>query len=264
MKKTNGSNQVLSVVKTLTLLENLAHEDECSVTELAKRVDGNKSTVYRFLNTLKALGYVRQIEDNEKYSLTLKLFEVGSSVLDRLDERKEALPIMEKLAAETGETIHLALLDHGNPVYLHKIDSKKSLKVSMMSKVGHTMPIYCTGLGKVFLSWASPELFARLTKELKLVRFTANTITSMTGLRKATKEIRDKGFAVDDEEHEVGVRCVAAPIMDRSGEVTAALSVSGPAVRMSDSRLEHLGWLVVAAASEISRQLGFLPTGGRG
>jgi len=248
---------VQAVIKTITLLEALTHKDEMGVTELAKRVAGNKSTVYRFLNTLKELGYVRQNPQSEQYSLTLKMYITGSVVLDRIGVIKAALPIMEKLARETRETIHLATLDEGRLVYLHKIDSNQSLRVTMMSKVGHTAPFYCTGVGKALLAFQPEEIRKNILAKEKLKQFTPSTITDKTVLEKELENIREKGYSIDNEEHEIGVSCVASPIFDREKKVIASLSISAPHVRMASERIVKLFNLVKEAGGEISTILGY-------
>lgn len=250
---------VQAVIKILSLLESLAHEEEIGVTKLSKKVGSNKSTVYRFLNTLKNLGYVRQNPENEKYSLTLRLFEIGSVVLDRLDEKKIAIPVMKKLAEQTMETVHFAILDEGKLVYLHKIDSTQTLRVSMMSRIGQNAPLHCTGVGKTLLSWLEPEEANALLRQNEIHNFTNNTITDPIKLAAEFQKIRDIGYAEDNEEHEEGVRCLAAPIRDRHGDVTAAISLSGPRVRIIDSRIEALKDLILSAAGEISSYLGYSP-----
>lgn len=246
------SQPVRAVVKVMSILEMLAEYDSCGVTELAESVNMNKSTVYRFLNTLRQIGYVRQHADNEQYSLSLRLFELGSQVVTRMDIWDEAHAVMNHLGEETGETIHLATLDDDQLVYLRKVDSSRSLRVTMMSQVGHTAPTYCTGLGKALLAFSEAGFVDALLNSTKLTKHTEHTITDSDRLRKELYDIRERGYAIDYEEHEVGVRCVAAPVFGPQDELVAALSVSAPSVRLTDDRFPEFANLVVAAAAKIS------------
>jgi IclR family KDG regulon transcriptional repressor len=254
-----GIEPVKAVNKTMGLLEALAQEKEMGVIDLAGRAGMHKSTVYRFLNSLKELGYVRQNTANEKYSLTLKLFELGSCVLGRMELWEQAHPILEQLAEQTHETIHLAVLDDGSLVYLGKIESTQALRVSMSSRVGQSAPTHCTGVGKLLLAYAPPEQVERILKREGLRRFTEHTITERSLLAKELDSIRQNGFAIDDEEHEVGVRCVAAPVRNNQGTTVAALSISMPSVRLPNAEIPRYREFVTKAAEEISRRIGAAP-----
>ncbi len=251
-----GLKPAKAVHKTMCLLEALAQEKELGVTDLAERAGMHKSTVYRFLNALKDLGYVHQNGSNDKYSLTLKLFELGSSVLSRMELWEQAHPIMELLAEQTRETVHLAVLDEGRLVYLGKFESTQALRVTMSSRVGQSAPVYCTGVGKLLLAHAPPEQVERILGREELRRFTAQTITDRAKLAGELENIRRRGFALDDEEHEVGVRCVAAPVRNNQGTTIAALSISLPSVRLPDGEIPRYRELVTKAAEEISRKIG--------
>ncbi len=245
------------MARTLRILEALAADGELGLTELASRVGIHKSTLYRFMCTLRDLGYARRDPDTERFSLKLKIFEIGSSVYARLDLVKLAAPCLERLSSATQETVHLAILDDGQLVYLSKIESKRSLRVSMQSRVGLTAPAYCTGVGKVLLAWADTRFLEGYLRRCEFVRYTENTIADRLRLAAELQTIRNRGWAVDDEEHETGVRCVAAPVRDKAGAVVAALSIAGPTVRLGPDRLEHARTLVCEAADEISAALGY-------
>jgi IclR family KDG regulon transcriptional repressor len=253
-----------AVVKTMNILENLSKERSLGVTELSNRVTGlssntrmHKSTVYRFLSSLKELGYVTQDPDTEQYSMTLKLFEIGIAVRDRMELWREAQPVIKQIAQATGETVHLATLDDDRLVYLGKIESSKSLRVSMMSRVGQSAPTYCTGLGKTLLSYLSAQRVTEILKKEKVVPFTKKTITNRAVLDRELETIRRRGYGIDDEEHEIGVRCVAAPVRDNQGNVIAAVSISVPSVRLDCRNIPRYGKIVVQAAKDISARLGY-------
>jgi DNA-binding IclR family transcriptional regulator len=247
---------VKAVHKTIGLLEALAQQKEMGVTELAECAGIHKSTVYRFLNSLKDLGYVHQNVSNEKYSLTLKLFELGSYVLGRMELWEQAHPILEQLAEQTRETVHLAVLDDGRLVYLGKFESTQALRVSMSSRIGQSAPTYCTGVGKLLLAHAPPEQVEQILDREGLRPFTDHTITDRSLLAKELESIRQHGFAFDDEEHEMGVRCVAAPVRNSHGATIAALSISMPSVRLPNSEIPRYRELVTKAADDISRRIG--------
>jgi IclR family KDG regulon transcriptional repressor len=257
-----------AVVKTMRILECLSQERSLGVTELANRVSKNsgslhmdKSTVYRFLNSLKELGFVRQDPETEQYSMTLKLFEIGMAVLDRLELWREAQPVIKQVAQATGETVHLASLDGDGLVYLGKIESSKTLRVSMMSRVGQSAPAYCTGLGKTLLAHLARDRVTEILNREKMVRFTERTITKRADLDRELETIRRTGYAVDNEEHEIGVRCVAAPVYDNAGEVIAAVSISVPSVRLIEGDIPRYGETVMRAARKISGRLGHKQNG---
>ena len=220
----------------------------------------NKSTVFRFLHSLKALGYVRQDAESGHYSLTLRLFEMGMAVHDRLELWREAQSVVREIAEATGETVHLATMDDDSLVYVDKVESRRTLRVSMASRVGKSIPTYCTALGKTLLAHFSRDRVTTLLKKEKMVRLTRRTITTRPELDRELAAIRRAGYAVDNEEHEVGVRCVAAPVRDSNGAVIAAVSISVPTVRLGEGALPRYGETVMQAARKISSRLGYRPT----
>jgi len=258
-KRSPDEGQVQSVVRTLQVLEALASDGELGLTELAERVGLHKSTLFRFMRTLCDLGYARRDPDTERFSLTLKIFELGSAVHARVDLVKLASPFLLRLSATTRETVHLAILDGGSLVYLSKIESTHSLRVAMQSGVGLTAPAYCTGVGKVLLAFADTDTLDSYLTSCDFVRYTQHTIPDRLKLLAELQGIRNRGWAVDNEEHEYGVRCLAAPVRNRKGSVIAALSISGPTIRLTQDRIETMRSLVCEAAEEISRLLGCAP-----
>jgi len=251
-------DSVLSVLKTLKLLETLSDQDEVGVTELAEAVEGNKSTVYRFLNTLASTGYVRQNKNNEKYSLTLKLFQVGVQALNRLDIHKASLPVMEELAEYSKETIHLATMENDQIFYLDKIESPLALRVAMSSAQGRFAPAVCTGVGKAILAYLPEEEKSRMLAIADWTPRTETSIKTPEELEIKLNEIRSEGLSYDNEENEPGVRCVAAPIFDNKGQVCGAVSVSGPSLRMTKDKIKRLSQKVREGAEKISSYLGYL------
>jgi len=255
---------IKAVFKAMKLLECLSHERSLGITELTERVSAHlegisidKSTVYRFLVSLIDLGFVYQDPQTEKYGLTLKLFEIGMSVLERLELWREAEPTINEIARTTGETVHLAALDEDELVYIGKVDSMRTLRVSMMSRIGQSAPAYCTGVGKILLAYLPNNQLDRILKKNKPVPYTENTIVSRADLDRELFSIREKGYAIDNEEHEVGVRCVAAPIRNNNSVVCGAVSVSVPTVRLPDKEIPRYRDIVVKGAKEISTRMGY-------
>jgi len=251
------SEAVNAVVRTMALLELLAQNPKSGLTELSKMIGISKSTVFRFLNTLCDLGYVYKDPYTERFELSFKLQGLATSSSTEMDIKKFALPSMEQLAQETGETIHLGAMEQGHLVYLHKIESQKALRVvAMQSAVGKSAPLYCTGVGKALMAWQDQEFLDRYLQETVFNVFTSNTIHDRLEMAAELHRIHSQGYAIDNEEHEVGVRCVAAPIFTMNGKVAAAMSISGPSVRMTASRMTDLSTLIVEICHTISQLLG--------
>lgn len=250
---------VKAVTKTARILEVLAERDSVGVTEIAAQTDMSKATAYRFLATLQRLGYVRQDRATERYSLTLKLFELGSLVRSRRSLLDEVHPTLQAVAEKTEETVHMAMLEAGHLVYVAKIESQRTLKVSMQSRVGSSAPVYCTGLGKAMLSRLSADQVGRILAQTELVAHTPNTLTDPAAIERELETIRSQGYAVDNEEHELGVTCIAAPIVSRDGASVAAVSVSVPSIRATPEAFERCRAEIVAAAAVLSQAV-LLPT----
>lgn len=252
-----NADPVLSVLKTMKLLETLSTEEEVGVTELALAVDGNKSTVYRFLNTLTSLGYVRQNRINEKYSLTLKMFQTGVQALNRLDIHKAALPVMEELAEYSKETIHLASMENNQVFYLDKIESQLALRVAMGSAQGRFAPAVYTAVGKVILANLPEDKKNQMLEAADWSPPTEHSVKTRKELEERLREIRKNGWGFDMEENEPGVRCIAAPIYDNKGQVCGAISISGPSIRMTKEKLKKLSVIIKEGSKKISRDLGY-------
>jgi len=251
------SEAVNAVVRTMALLELLAQNPKSGLTEISRKIGISKSTVFRFLNTLCDLGYVYKDPYTERFELSLKLQGLATFSNTEIDIKKYALPSMERLAEITGETIHLGAMEQGHLVYLHKIESQKALRVvAMQSAVGKSAPLYCTGVGKALMAWQDRVLVDRYLQETAFEVFTSHTIHDRLEMVAEFQRIQSQGYAIDDEEHEVGVRCVAAPIFTLNGKVVAAMSISGPSIRMTDNRISALSTLVIETCHTISQLLG--------
>jgi DNA-binding IclR family transcriptional regulator len=255
--------QVSAVARTMAILEILSKDEHLGVSEVARRSGLNKSTVFRFLNTLSALGYVYRDVANDHYGLSLKLNALVGIRSGSRDILRYAAAPLENLARETGETIHLAILEDGALVYLRKIESPHSLRVvAMASSVGTSVPMYCTGLGKAILAWFSLQEQEKYIAHQVFTKFTETTIVDGPSLLEELELIRERGYAFDRQEHEQGVVCVAAPVFTFGHLPIAAVSIAGPSVRMKEEVLARYEKLILAATKEISEKLGAMETSG--
>ncbi len=259
--RTKGLHQTISsVARALDILDCLASRPgEMGVTEISRQLRVHKSTVSRMLATLETRGYVSQNGGSGKYCLGMRIVELASHKLEQLDLRAQARPFLEELARATGETAHLAVLDQGKVVYIDKVDTPQTLM--MRSRIGYRVFAHCTALGKAILAMLPEAAVDQLIRERGLPRFTPNTIVDALALKEHLRNVRAQGFAVDDEEHEEGIRCAAAPVMNHVGNVVGALSVSGPTLRITRQHLETIGGLVKEAAVRLSSSLGYSGNG---
>lgn len=250
-------NNSSSVRRALSIVDYLGqHGDARGLTlaELARGVAMNKSTVLRLLAPLRDFGLVELDGQTERYRVGLKALQWAQSYLSGLQLRNAAAPYLHDLMEASRETVHLVVYDHGEVVYIDKVESPNTIR--MFSRIGGRMPAYCTAVGKAFLAHL-PESALDEVVAKGLTARTPNTITSPEALRLDLERVRVRGYSIDDVENEPEVRCVGAPIFDHSARVVAALSVSGPTTRVTPDRVEELGRLVKRAAEGISERLGF-------
>lgn len=248
-------DSVSSVMKVFGILQALGEERDHGITELSQRVMMSKSTVYRFLQTMKSLGYVAQEGESEKYSLTLKLFELGAKALQNVDLIRSADVEMRELSRLTKETIHLGALEEDSIVYIHKIDSLYNLR--MYSRIGRRNPLHTTAIGKVLLAWRDRSEAQEILSEVEFRRSTANTIVTAEALLNVLLQVKEQGFGEDNEEQEEGLRCIAVPVFDRFGVVIAGLSISFPTIRFSEEAKNEYVAMLHRAARNISDQMGY-------
>lgn len=247
--------------KGLRVLETLGREGAdrgLTLTELGRLLGMHRTTLFRFLATLRARGYVERDPGTDRYRLGLEVLSLASSLLDGLDVRRLARPVLVALNDATRELVHLAVFDQGDVVTIERIEGKEPL--SLQTEIGARRPAYCTASGKAILAClAADEVDRILAAGMPAV--TPRTITSAAAMAAQLAEVRARGFAVDDEERIAGVRCVAAPVFDHERGVVAAVSIAAPVVRMPWERVRRLGEEVRIAADAISRRLGYLGAG---
>ncbi|NPV51967.1 MAG: IclR family transcriptional regulator [Firmicutes bacterium] len=248
-------HRIESVAKALQILTLFGiDKPKWRVTEIARELGMQKSTVHRLLATMQEYGFVRKDTEGAHYSLGLRIFELGSLVFSTLDLRNIAVSYLHKLSNQCGETVHIGVLNEVEVMSIESVETQSGLKSTII--VGKRAPLYCTGVGKALLAFLPADERNKIIDRLQFQKFTANTIIDKEVLTKELDDIRSRGYAVDNMEHEVGVRCIAAPIWDRTGKVVASLSVSGPSIRITEERIPELARLVVSTTKDISAELG--------
>jgi IclR family KDG regulon transcriptional repressor len=247
-----------SVTNSLRLIKAFSEDEyEIGISDLAKRLGLAKSTVHRLASALLGEGILEQNPRDGKYRLGLTLFELGTMVRRKMDFTVEARPFLRTLMEKTGETVHLAILDHDSILYVITHESKQALR--MGSKVGTRAPVHSTAVGKALLAFQPEEEIERIITA-GLAQSTPNTIIDGKALRRELSTIRARNYASDDEESEIGLRAIAAPVRTHSGNVVAAISIAGPVHRMARKAL--LGWVreLVGVADAVSQRLGWQPS----
>ena len=243
MKKAEDNIKVKSLYKALILLDYFAGDKtEWGITELSKESGVLKTTVYNILSTYEAYGILEHDLKTNKYKLGYKILELSNQLYRNNDIRLMIRPIMEELEKETGENIYLAKLYQNEVIYLEALFSMGG--ISGRNIVGIKAPAYCTGIGKAQLAFQPEEVIDDIIAE-GLTPYTDTTITNGEELKKELELIRKRGYAVDNMEHEYGVRCVAAPIYDYEGNVIAACSISGPSLRFTKEKEEKYAQLLL-------------------
>jgi IclR family KDG regulon transcriptional repressor len=261
--KYSNRTESKSVVRAVQIIEYLSlSSDQPSIRSMARALGCGASTLHRYLATYKGLGYVRQNQVTGRYELTLKFAWLASKVMENLEVSQAGHPLMEDLTRITGQTTHLAVLENEEMVYVAKIDGNEA--VNMRSRIGSRAFVHSTAAGKAMLAFLSRERRREIVQRLKLVQLTPRTVVSKQQLSHELDLIAKRGYAIDDEENEVGIRCVGAPILDIAGEVAGGLSISGWTLTMTLERAHALAPEVVRVAQLISRELGWYPSGGPG
>lgn len=245
---------VAAALKVFAILQALAERSDSGISELSMRLAMPKATVYRFLQTMKSLGYVRQEVGSERYGLTMKMFELGTKALQYPDLVELTKPHMEQLADATGETVHLGTLIDSEIIYVHKVDSRHML--GMYSRIGRRAPLHCTAIGKVLLAWGEAARLEHILAGCDFKRYRDKTITTREGFAAELERTRQQGFGQDREEFDEHIRCVGIPIFDRHQLAVAGLSVSFPTFRFDPAREPEVVAMLVEASRQVSRQLG--------
>lgn len=245
-----NKNPIQVADRLFLVLETLSETGPVALADLCKNLDLNKSTVHRLLCSLIYMGYVKQDAETGKYFLSLKLLTLSNKVLSHMDILETVRPYLKKLAEETGETVHFVQLDGIEAVYICKEESYQN-SVRMVSRVGNRIPLYCSGVGKAMAADMTEAQIQAIWENSTIRRFTPHTIMQYEQFFEKIQWIREKGYALDDEENELGVRCIAVSIPDYKGKPSYAFSISAPVARMSDERIEELAKIVLKTKYEI-------------
>ncbi|MCP4537148.1 MAG: IclR family transcriptional regulator [Chloroflexi bacterium] len=242
--------KVKTLARGLKILEILADSHEgVGITALAEQMEMDKASVSRMVQTLAKYGYVEKAPDGRRYQLGVMIVNLSRSVIDRMPLRDVAKPYLHEMVERTGECAHLAIFAHGQVLYIDQVESPAALRVN--ADVGHVAPLYCTALGKVLLAFGDYDIPESLDS------LTEHTITSVVQLERDLEETRSRGYALDDEEYDYGVRCIAVPVHDLGGKIIAAMGISGPSHRMSLEQIPELVAHVVEVGQTLSDRLSF-------
>jgi IclR family KDG regulon transcriptional repressor len=254
--KDMSGKTVQSIDRAFDILEALAVEkDGLGVTEIGNRVGLHKSTVYRLLTAMAEKGYIEKNEETGMYRLGFKFVELCSLYLNNVELKTEAQPYLRRLVALSTQPVHLATLVDGEVVYIDKVEGYNSIR--MYSAIGRRVPVHCSAVGKALLSGKNEIEIRQMLDNKELNAFTPNTIIDLEKLLQEIKEVKFKGWAEDDEEHELGIRCIAAPIYDYRKQVIAAVSTSGNKNIISREKTQEIVHYVTSAARDISRRMGY-------
>lgn len=255
-KSSETKNPIQSAQRIFQVLETLSTTGPIGLMELSGLINLHKSTTHRLLMSLIYMEYVKQDESSGKYSLSFKVLEIAGRMLNQLDIFTIAHPYIQRLVEKSGETAHLVERDGIDVIYIDKVESPIN-SIRMGSRVGTSIPMYCSGVGKSILATLSKEEVTDIWNRSKVVKLTQYTIITLEGLFDVLKTVREKGYALDDEENEEGVRCIAACIQDYTGKAKNAFSISAPISRMSDSRIDELSSYVLEIKGQLSKELGY-------
>jgi IclR family transcriptional regulator, KDG regulon repressor len=255
MRDQNDYN-VRAVERAVQILNSFddAHPER-GVSEIAEIVGLHKATTYRILATLLNYGLVERSSDNQKYRLGVHLIDLGFKVTRRMDLRRESLPYMTQMAQKLDEAVDLSVFDHQQVLYIEMLQSQHALRIA--ATVGQRLPAYCTASGKVFLAHLSSTQIGEYFAQQPLISYTKNTIIDPETLLKQFEAIREKGFSVDNEELELGIRAIAAPIRNRNGNIIGVISIPSPTSRLPVSRIQEVVEVLRETTGTISRRLGW-------
>jgi len=256
-KRKKSSYIIQSVTNALELLEEFRGEEaELGVTELSKRLGLHKNNVFRLLATLESRGYMEQNKVTGNYRLGLNVLELGQVFIRQMGLLKMARPVLEEISSKCNETAYLGVIREDRVVYVDVVEALRPVRV--VSRMGVGLPVYCTAIGKAQIAFESADELEAIFSGKELEQYTPKTIVGLDELFKELEVVRQKGYALDDEEFDDGIRCVGVPVRDYTRRVIAGLSLSGPAYRFTDERLEkEVIPMAVDAGKKLSARLGW-------
>lgn len=249
-----NKNPIQVSERIFNTIEYLASSGPMGLQELSNALGLNKSTVHRILNSLICMDYVRQNHDTSKYSLSFKFCRISAQILSNNNIIDVAKPYLKQLAEKSGETVHLVQTDGINAVYIDKVESTYNT-VRLVSMVGKSIPLYCSGVGKAMLAQMSDDTIKAIWQQSNIKQLTDYTITDFNDFKQVIQTIRKKGYALDKEENELGVRCIAVSLRDFDNKPAYAISISAPKDRMSDMRIEKLKTMILETKERISNEI---------
>ncbi len=250
------SNNIQVIDRALDILEILSVErDGLGVTEIGNRLALHKSTVHRIVSAMAERGYIEKVPNKSVYRIGLKLVEISSVYLNSVELKTEAKPYLRELSAKYNLAAHLAILDGLDAVYIDKVDSVGDIR--LYSQIGRRIPVHSSGLGKCLISGLSDIEIDDLLSGYVFTKYTAHTIINFNDYKQEINQVRKLGYAIDDEEHDEYIRCVAAPVFDYRDQVIAAVSVAGNASIISRERDAEVGLFVKEIARKISKRMGY-------
>lgn len=253
--RSSVSSPVQSLSRALNLLIRVAeHADDVSLTDIAQEVGLAPSTTHRLLSTLEQQGFVEQDDEHGNWRIGVVAFTVGNAFLANRDIGAQSKIVAHQLMETAGETVNVAVLEGSEVVIIGQVECREMMR--MVVPLGSRVPMHASGVGKAILSTLPRETVKDILQLRGLPRLTEHTIDNPAALRASLIEVGERGFAIDNEEHAIGLRCAAAPIFDQFGDAIAAISISGPKSRISETRLQELGSLVRGAAQQITDHIG--------
>ena len=259
-RPSNSRYNITALQRGLQLLSLVGNAAEAPTASQIARDSGlHSSTVHRFLSNLEGAGYLLRDEASHGYSLGPACISLGRAALNGLGVRRTCLPFLQELNRMTRESIHLTVRQNTMAVYVEKLEALEPLRI--VSQVGAMVQLHCSGVGKVLLAYEQEEAVREVLARLELTRHTPSTITTMQQLEAELERVRKLGYALDLEENEPHIRCIAAPVRGEDGQIRAAFSVTGPAVRMTRQRLRELAPVVLQISQSISERLGYKAMG---
>lgn len=256
----HGIYKVQALDRAFAVLDLLGESDTpLGLAQVAASLQLHKSTAHRFLMVLERHHMVERTGTG-KFRLGLRLFDLGNRAIEQYDLRDRAQPHLRRLVAETEETAHLCILEQARVIYIDKIEPARSVR--MITRIGASNPVHCTSVGKAILAFLPEERIADIIRRTRFERFTHRTISNAEGLRAEIEKTRRRGYAVDDEELEEGLRCIAVPILDAQRQPVGAVSISGPSFRVTAQKLPAIANHLLHCVRGISADMGFI-TGSR-
>ena len=246
---------IRSIVRAIKILEAFTTKTKMGITEISKMLKIPKSTSHSIVSTLEKEGILEKDLESNKYYLGIKLFELGDKARENFELRNVAISYLKELNEMFDETVHLTIPEDGEVLYIECFESTKRLRT--YSVIGVRAPMYCTAVGKAILAFLPDNEIDKIINESELKKFTKNTITDKEKLKLELQKIRKNGYAIDNMEHEEGVRCVGAPIKNKSGYPLASISISGPSQRITDELIPKLAFHTIRVANTISERIAY-------